>query len=150
WVVNGQRLKRDTSQFFEVLRHSAILRVNSLTLSVPVCTCMLLRKWADSRVPVFSDFDEVEDPSGRVRFGAPVLWALHPRSSNGRAFLIPVYRENFVKAAINGTQLKGIDCSEAIERARKALLVVHGEPHYLKPRLRGSEQFTPRTYRARR
>ena len=109
---------------------------------------MLLRKWADSRVPVFLDFGEAEDPSDTFRFGAPVVWDLHPRSSNRRAFLIPVYRENFVKAAINGTRLKGIDCSEAFERERKVLLVVRRRPHYPKARRRWGKRYTPRTRRA--
>ncbi|MGH6927731.1 MAG: hypothetical protein ACREEV_05395, partial [Dongiaceae bacterium] len=86
-------------------------------------------------------FGEREDPNDIFGFGAPVLWALHPRSSNGRALLIPVYLENFVEAAINGTRIKGIDCSEAVERARRVLLVVH-RPHYPQARPRWDKPFT--------
>jgi hypothetical protein len=135
WVVNGRRLERDRPQFFETLRLGTIRSVNPLRLSVAVGKCML-RKWADSRVPVYFDFGESEDPSDMFRFGAPVLWASLPRRSNRRALLIPVYRENFVKAAINGARLEGIDCSEAVERARRVLLAVHRRLHYPKARPR--------------
>src|SRR5262249_39488827 len=118
WVVNGQRLKRDRPQFFETLRRRTILRVNPLALSVPVDACMLVQKWADSSVLVFVDFGESEDLSDTFRFRAPVLWASLPRRLKDGALLIPVYRENFVKAAMKGTRIERIDYSEAFDRAR--------------------------------
>jgi hypothetical protein len=150
WVVNGRRLERDRPLFFEALHRGTRRSVKPLALSVPVGKCMLLRKWADSCVPVYFDFGESEDPSDMSCLGAPVLWASLPRFSNGRALLIPVYRENFVRAAINGTGLRGIDCSEAFERERRVLLVIHRRPHYPKARPRWGRQCTPRTRRLRR
>jgi hypothetical protein len=150
WVVNGQRLEGDRPRFFAALRRGSIRSLNPLTLSVPADNCLLLRKWADSRVPVFFDFCEIEEPSDMFRFGARVLWASHPRRPNGRALLIPVYRENFVKAAINGTRIKGVDCSKAFERERRVLLVIRRRPHYPTARARWDKPYTPRRRRTRR
>jgi len=150
WVVNGQRLKGDRPRFLEALRRGTTRSVKPLVMSVPVDKCLLLQKWVDSRVPVFIDFGEREDPNDIFGFGAPVLWALHPRSSNGRALLIPVYRETFVEAAINGTQITWIDYSGAFERERTVLLVVHRRPHYQRARPRWGKPYTPWKRRARR
>lgn len=149
WVVNGRRLTRDRPRFFEMLRRGAIRGVKPLALSVHVDSCMLLQKWADSRVSVFFDFGENEEPSDMFHFGAPVLWASRLRRTNGTAALIPVYRENFVKAAISGTPIKGIDYSEAFERELSILLVLP-RPPYSKPRPRWGKPYPPWTYRRRR
>jgi competence protein CoiA len=144
WVVNGQRLKEDRPRFFEALRRGSIRSINPLALSVPVAKCMLLQKWADSRVPDFFDSGESEDASDMFHFGAPVLWASHPRRPKGRALVVPVYRENFMKAAINGGPIDGIDCSEAFERERqrRVLLVARRRPHHQKARPRWGKRYT--------
>ena len=149
WVVNGWRLKRDRPQFFETLRRGRIRRVKPLALSVPLDSCMLLQKWGDSRVSVFFDFGPDEEPSDTPRFGGRVLWASRLRRTNGTAVLIPVYRENFVKSAITGTRLEGIDCSQAFKRERRVFLIVRRLP-YPKTRSGWRDEYIPWKRRSRR
>jgi hypothetical protein len=78
-----------------------------LTLIAPVEKCVLLQKWAESRVLVFFDLGEIEDKGDMYRFGAPVLWASDPRCPNGTAVLWPVYRRIFIEAVIKGEPLNG-------------------------------------------
>lgn len=112
WVVNGLRLTRERRAFFEALRLARALRANPLTLAVPTENCLLLRKWENSRTLVLFDFGESGEESDPVRFGAPVLWGLHPGSPTGQAALMPIFRARFVDAVIKGDPLIGINCGQ--------------------------------------
>lgn len=151
WVVNGLRLKHDRRLFFESLRCGTIERVSHLTLVVPVERCVLLQKWADSRVHTFFDFGEIEQASDMFRFGAPVLWASHPRSPKGMAVVTPVYRKVFLESRIKGEPLKGIDFSKAFERALRPSVPrsIPVPPHPRKPRPLSFQQYLARQRRAR-
>nr|WP_281719421.1 hypothetical protein [Nitrosomonas nitrosa] len=113
WIVNGQRLKDDRSQFFASLRLGKLASANPLTVLVPIERCMLLRKWADSHVLVLYDFGETEDEADALRFGAPVLWASSPSREKGKAVLTPVFRSVFLEAMTNGQPLIGMNFSKA-------------------------------------
>jgi hypothetical protein len=148
WVVNGQRLKWDRRHFFEAVHGGKVLTAKPLTLVVPVDKCLLLRKWADSRVRVFFDFGDTEEPGDVFRFGAPVLWAAEPGSPKGMAVLRPVRRSAFLEAMINGGPLKGIDFSKVFERVRRAALPPPpSRSRASKPARRKYRRFTPRTQR---
>ncbi len=104
WVVNGLRLEGDRPRFYEALLRGVRFRVTPLIWLVPVKKCLLLQKWANSRVRVYFDFGEFDDAG----FRAPVLWVLKPRSPKGVAVLMPVYRKNFIEAMTKGEPVKGI------------------------------------------
>jgi len=117
WIVNGRRRKRDRSQFDAVLR-TAICRDRTLPIFFNHSNeSALLRDWVASRVPVYFDFgDEQGDTQ---RFGAPVLWRLDPRTSNGVAYpmvyLSPVLKARFLRAHLKGEPFEEI-YSAAVER----------------------------------
>ncbi len=108
WIVDGLRRKRDRSQFFNALRDARFVNSKRLTLSVFSDECALLRDWADSGVPVFFDFGEINDLEEVFRFGAPVLWRLSPNSPDGRALLTPVYRADFIEGLRTGMGYRGM------------------------------------------
>ena len=150
WIVNGQRLKDDRSQFFASLRLGKIVNASPLTVFVPIESCMLLRKWADSRVLVFFDFGESEDAGDVFRFGAPVLWASDPRRPNGKAVLTPIYRSVFLEAMSKGEPLKGMDFSKFFGQPprRPVTQVIVSPPYPWKPRPRKYKRYASRKGRA--
>lgn len=62
----------------------------------------LLRDWEGTLVDVFFDFGERDEDI--AKFGAPILWHLHPNEL-GRIFLTPVPTDIFVRAFQEGMQL---------------------------------------------
>lgn len=108
WVVNGLRLKMDRKRFYQMLRAGVVTELNPLTIIVPMERCLLLRKWESSQRLVLFDFGEVEEEGDPLRFGAPVLWAVHPGRPTGQAVLMPVLRDRFVDAMINNRPLIGV------------------------------------------
>ena len=149
WVVNGLRLKWDRRRFIEALRCGRPVSVSPLTWVAPVEKCVLLQKWANSRVPVFFDFGETEDD--RSRFEAPLLWALVPTRSKGKAILRPVYRKSFVEAVTKGEPVKGINFPKVTRRTRRLSLpqVIPSPPHPWKPRPPSFKQYLARKRQAR-
>ena len=135
WVVNGQRLKRDRPRFFGSLRCRIAMSTSRLTWSVPVERCVLLQKWAGSRVPVFFDF------------GRPVLWALDPRKPKGVAVLTPVYRKNFLEAVTKGEQIEGISLKVFVRRL-SVPQVIPSRSHSWKPQSPGYKRYFGRKRRA--
>ena len=95
WVVDGSR-KRDLNQFQQVIDKSRfvpeinipIRKVNYLDDS------KLLNEWVETGVPVFFDFQELEDSK---------LWFLLPNISKRDTYLIPFSRKEFIELhRING------------------------------------------------
>lgn len=152
WVVNGQKQKGDRRQFYESLRRRKVLNANPLTVVVPVEKCMLLQKWADSRVLVFFDFGEIEEASDVFRFGAPVLWARDPRSPKGKAVLTPVYRKIFLESMTKGEPLKGINFSKAFGQPLRLSVpqVILSLPHPRRPEPPRPKPPRPKRYSRRR
>jgi hypothetical protein len=144
WVVNGQRLKGDRSQFYKLLRLERIVSANPLTLVVPAEECLLLQKWAESRTQVFFDFGEAEEAGDLLRFGAPVLWASHPKRPIGKAVLRPVFRKSFIEAAMKGEPVRGIDFSKVFGQPLRppAQRVILSSPYPWNPRPRKFKRYT--------
>jgi len=151
WIVNGQRLKLDRPQFFKLLRYERIMRASPLKFVVPVESCVLLQKWADSRVTVLFDFGETEDEGDIFRFGAPVLWASDPKRSKGTVVLRPVYRKSFVESVIENKPLKGINFVKVLQRVLRLSVpqVTPVRPHRWKPHRPSFRQSIARKHRAR-
>ena len=116
WIVDGQKLKRDRLRFTEALRYGRVASVRPWTMIAPIRECVLLRKWADSRVWVFFDFGESDEGGEVYRFGAPILWALEPGRQTGLAVLKPVFRQKFIDAMLRGEHPRGIVFPKAFER----------------------------------
>lgn len=116
WIVDGQSRKRDRPRFIEALRHGRVASVRPWTMIAPIGQCILLRKWADSRVWVFFDFGESDEGGEVYRFGAPILWALEPGRQRGVAVLKPVLRQKFIDAMLVGEHPRGIVFPKAFER----------------------------------
>lgn len=135
WVVDGLRLKGDIGRFIEALRCGRRLSASPLIRTVPVERCILLRKWADSRVRVYFDF------------GEPILWASLPRTPNGFAVLVPVPRKYFIEDMIKG---EPINFPKMIRRTRRlsAPQVIPSPPHPWKPRPQTFEQYMAQKRRA--
>jgi hypothetical protein len=150
WIVNGQRLKWDRPQFFKSLRCGRIMSANPLTLIVPLESCVLLRKWAGSRVRVFFDFGETEDEDDMFRFRAPVLWSLDPRRPNGTVVLRPVYRKSFLESVIKNEPLRGINFSKVLQRVLRLYVpqVIPSRPHRWQPHRPSFKQYIARKHRA--
>lgn len=150
WVVNGQRLKGERSQFSETLRSGTIASANPLMVVVPVENCMLLRKWADSRVLVLFDFGETDHVGDVLRFGAPVLWASDPRKAAGKVLLTPVYRSAFIEAMTKGEPLKGMNFSKVFGQPlrRPAPQIIVARPAPWNPRPRKNKRYNSRKWRA--
>lgn len=56
WVVDGTRRKNDPKQFVNAWNSGLLVARNAPIRMVMTEKCVLLREWADSRVPVFFDF----------------------------------------------------------------------------------------------
>lgn len=143
WVVNGQNRKGDRSKFFASLRLGKVVNVNPLTVLVPIEDCMLLRKWAESRVLVLFDFGETEEESDALRFGAPVLWASSPSREKGKAVLTPVFRSVFLEAMTKGEPIKGMDFSKVFGQPLRPPVprVILSSPYPWNPRPRKFKRY---------
>lgn len=95
WLVNGLRRKTDRLQFENVLKKSqraAVKNVNIRKINFPE-ESRLLKEWMNSKVPVFFDFNELNNNE----LNKSILWFLLPFSIKGEAYLIPFSREEFIK-----------------------------------------------------
>jgi hypothetical protein len=143
WVVNGRRRERDSSQLFASLDATIVINREPLIVSVPN-EGALLRYWGGSRVPVYFDFGDSE-PGNRLRFDAPILWRLDPRSPNGRAYLSPVSKTLFLHFLLKGVPFDEM-YTEAVERV--AAGVKQQDLRRSRP-LIGFERYMARRQRAR-
>lgn len=98
WVVDGLTRKNDRSNFESVLKGSKQISPNIpvVQLQSQVNDCAILRDWSECSALVFFDFGP-EFP----------LWCLLPKSSQGRQYLLPVPRHQFV--ALHTQQMSGQD-----------------------------------------
>ena len=110
WVVDGQRLKRDKPRFFKALDEGVARRREPLVREVFPDDCALIRKWVDSRVPVFFDF------------GEPDLWRLDPKSGDLSAYLTPAPRTDFIEALRKGTYRMGLYGADAVAQPIRAVV----------------------------
>ena len=110
WVVDGTRRKRDKSQFEKALSAGALVSAELKIRSVFTDECALLREWAGCRAPVFFDFAEVNKPEG----GA--IWWLLPRRPNGKAYVLPFSRADFIKLHRTGATQESLDFAVILKK----------------------------------
>jgi len=122
WVVDGLRRKNDVPQFIRALNSLRVIRPAPLTLMVPSDESAILKEWADSTVPVYLDFGDVNSLKELLNFAAPILWLVHPKSPMGAAFITPVFQTNFIESNRTGTPRMGMDCSKILGRTRNRVL----------------------------
>lgn len=92
WVVDGLRRKRDKPQFQKVLEESIVISKKPPIRRVRFREeCRLIMEWLDCSAPVFFDFQE-----GEI-FEKSVIWMLFSTTSDIGAYLIPFYRNDFIK-----------------------------------------------------
>lgn len=99
WVVDGLARKRDRGAFEKTL---SPLNTTPVIYSGHPLDSALLRDWGGAVVDVFFDFGERDEDV--AKFGAPILWHLHPNEL-GRIFLTPVPTDFFVRAFREGMLL---------------------------------------------
>jgi competence protein CoiA len=145
WIVNGRRRKRDKTQFFASLRAPLEVYPKLPIYSVSLGASALLRDWGATRVPVYFDFgtDEKGDTSS---FDTTALWRLNSRSRDGRAYLSPVTRTEFLRVHLEGQPFEEM-CTEAIGRAVADYLM--RQALRLRP-FTGFDQYLDRRQRVRR
>lgn len=100
WVVDGSRRKRDRAQFLKALEEGTRVSAKPPMLRVFSDGCALLREWAGSHARIFFDFGEEH-----------VLWWLLATSPDGRSYLVPFSRADFINTHRSGeTQVtRGLD-----------------------------------------
>jgi hypothetical protein len=102
WIVDGTRRKRDRTQFFRALEEGEFLSAKPHSRSVYIDACTILKEWAESRVPVFFDFGEVDN-------GKPApLWCVLPVHSGAhsgiKSYVVAFSRTDFIKLHRTGTK----------------------------------------------
>ncbi|RUT96517.1 competence protein [Mesorhizobium sp. USDA-HM6] len=104
WVVDGARLKRDRSRFFQGRRlfkpitGTSIFTTASPEASFPVA-------WVNCNAPVFFDFEGIaamSEPSGP---NDSMLWCLLPERVEGQAIVAAVPPSAFLNAARKRSQI---------------------------------------------
>lgn len=98
WVVDGLTRKNDRANFDLILKSSKQVLPNTPVLQIQsqISDCAILRDWSECSALVFFDFGP-ELP----------LWCLLPKSSQGRQYVLPVPRHQFV--ALHTNQMIGQD-----------------------------------------
>lgn len=113
WVVDGTRRKRDKSQFKKALSEKALVSEELEIFSVFTDECALLREWAGCRASVFFDFGEVNRPKGGV------LWWLLPWSPEGKAYVRPLWRREFIELHCTGAAQESLNYAEILKKLRE-------------------------------
>ncbi|MCC7254184.1 competence protein CoiA family protein [Hyphomicrobium sp.] len=136
WVVDGLRRIRDRGAFLEALQ---VRRGRTLPVCMSSDDSALLRDWSGCTTPVYFDF-------GTGSLEAPLpLWRLQPGDHDNKYHLIPVARDDFVRAHLAGevleTRLDGL-VEEALEARRSAVTSGGALP--------GFERYAARRLRQRR
>lgn len=93
WIVNGNRFKRDSDQFFKSVEEGIKICLNPQVIKVFSSEASIFRKWSSCRVPVFFDFGE-DYP----------LWCLHPAKIDHWCFVAPIGREKFLECHRGGDE----------------------------------------------
>lgn len=108
WVIDGLRLERFLSSFNTQLCQARVLQNSPTKLSVPIGNCSVLKTWTDSTVGVYLDFGDQTIADRRFSYSKPTLWRLYPGNKEDHAEMAPVWRDDFIAAALNGSALNGI------------------------------------------
>ncbi|MBT4052870.1 MAG: hypothetical protein HOE73_07250 [Bacteroidetes Order II. Incertae sedis bacterium] len=106
WVVDGLRVLKS---FDKQIGLAKALDNTPIKLRVPKGSCSILKTWADSMVDVYLDFGDTKLTDSRYYFSRLVLWRLFPGSSETLIEMAPVWRRDFIDAALNGSSPKGVD-----------------------------------------
>lgn len=104
WVVNGVRRKRDSIQFFKLLKEEKPISSKPLTYPVWQDFSTIIGEWAGNK-PVFFDFGEPGTPEESF------LWYLPPNQSSGFVNVIQFERTSLIKY-LHGEPTPGIDYNE--------------------------------------
>ena len=96
WVVDGTRRKRDRKQFFRAIEEGMFFHPKPKILKVEIFDCVLLKDWAGSKVPVFLDFGETENPE------ADTLWCLLPTPVSRYMYVVEYSRVGFIRLHRDG------------------------------------------------
>ncbi len=125
WVVNGLRLESFRESFDKQLHHAKAVENSPIKLRLPTGSCSILRAWAGSSVDVYLDFGEEALTDDRFDFSKPILWRLCCVGTESHVELVPVWREVFVDAALDGGPINGVhDPDLAVMREAKILTEV--------------------------
>tara|TARA_R110000868_G_scaffold400516_1_gene675100 strand:+ start:101 stop:877 length:777 start_codon:yes stop_codon:yes gene_type:complete len=90
WVVDGLRRKRDKKQFQNILEDSTVIHSQPVIRKVNwPKECRILTEWLTSPNLVFFDFQESN------------LWFLLPIPSSSEAFIMTIFRKDFIEYQIN-------------------------------------------------
>lgn len=90
WVVDGLRLKRDRSTFFDHLDTKSPSTSKPRSYELNYRVPQILRRWADSRTHVYFDF------------GQCILWEMPPQRGVWQAYISPVLKSEFIEAISDG------------------------------------------------
>jgi competence protein CoiA len=106
WVVNGRRLERDLSSFQKALMLALPVGNAHLKLLLLNQACILVKRWAGSRCPIYVDFgNAVFDVLRHVN--EPVLWKLEFLVPSRRVVATPVSRRSFLERHRDNGRLRG-------------------------------------------
>jgi hypothetical protein len=97
WVVDGSRLKHDLKRFLGQLSTFRALTTQVYATSFPEEA--FPRSWLSCTAPVVFDFENAIKPSQESMHVARSLWCLLPGRVLGRAIVLQVSRESFVRWA---------------------------------------------------
>jgi competence protein CoiA len=124
WGVDGSRLKRDLPRFAGGTDPSRRIVKPGLYLT-PFPDEVFSRSWLSCSVPVLFDFESAADGAQEIaRFKRP-LWCLLPGRVHGRAVVLQVSRDSFVRWVHDRAQPVA---AQAILRAvANALAIEHQE-----------------------
>ena len=117
WIVDGVKRKRDKFHFFNAWQKSIEVSAQAwLVRRVFSDECVLLREWADSRVPIFFDFGE-----------GNVLWWL-TKGSDGRVYIAQFQRDDFIKSHRDGASQMSREFDEFVKDISKLVADYEAPP----------------------
>jgi competence protein CoiA len=96
WVVDGSRFKRDMPHFLGQSSSFREILTKGLYV-IPFPDEALPRSWLNCTVPVFFDFENVIGLPQQAMYVTRPLWCLLPGRVFGRAVVLKVSREAFVR-----------------------------------------------------
>lgn len=122
WVVDGSRLKRDlprfaggTDSFRSILRPGLYL--------APFPDEAFPRSWLSCSVPVLFDFENAADGAQEITRLKRPLWCLLPGRVHGRAVVLQVSRDSFVRWVHDRAQ--PVPTQAILRAVANALLIEH-------------------------
>jgi hypothetical protein len=107
WVVDGVRRKRDRKRFFDAI--AAWWRLNQHVFVTSFVEEGLPKEWLESRVPVYFDFGDGNEPDDPFTIVAPMVWCLLPKRVNGYAVVVAVQKVALIDAYRNDREVFSAD-----------------------------------------